>query len=382
MDIFFKIMFLCPCVQHCSDTDTCLIGPCQILFDGFVQTNERLFPHVSLLFSGRVDHLLGGVHQRQQGALKIILLQATGMIWEVRDEPIDVCQLPGNDLLADDFQVSRLEEGSQLGVSHGELPTVLKVYASQQDLVDGKGGQRRAHYWGPFAGFALQTDIFVPPRIIGEHHQRILGRWGSPQFPIPFLFCLQLETGLVGKERQAVRQIPEQTFTFIILSHFCLVIYCCGTKGKAEKQALNSAMKYRLRWGADVLAHVGQRLTGLTPRYNAVGLRYAHRALETLTSLTLQMTSICGRWDVTLDFKRSGRIKGGAAHGLHNRIQMTLTSVVLASHLCLAFHGIPQTHDSEQAVNQGRVCVAKEITQARNLPPDLKMRKYNRYAFA
>lgn len=55
------------------------------------------------------------------------------------------------------------------------------------------------------------------------------------------------------------------------------------------------------------------------------------------------MTSICGRWDVTVDFKSSGRIKGGATPGLHKRIQMTLTSVVLASHLCLAFHGIPQT---------------------------------------
>lgn len=273
-------MFLCPCVQHCSNIDACLIGPCQILFEGFVQTNERLFPHVSLLFNGRVDHLLGGVHQRQQGALKIILLQVTGMIWKVRDEPIYVCQLPGNDLLADDFQVSRLEEGSQLGVSHWELPTVLKVYASQQDLVDGKEGQRHAHYWGLFAGFALQTDIFVSPRIIGEHHQRSLGRWGSPQFPIPFLFCLQLEIGLLSKERQTVRQIPEQTFPFIISSHFCLVIYCCGTKGKAEKQALNSAMKYKLRWGADVLAHVGQRLTRLAPRYSAVSLRYAHRALK------------------------------------------------------------------------------------------------------
>lgn len=42
---------------------------------------------MSLVFAGGTNHLLGGVHQRQQGALKIVLLQGTSMIGKVRGEP-------------------------------------------------------------------------------------------------------------------------------------------------------------------------------------------------------------------------------------------------------------------------------------------------------
>lgn len=65
----------------------CLICPCQILLDGFVQINKRLLPHISLVFTRGIDHLLRAVYQGQQGALKIVLMQGTNLIREVIDEP-------------------------------------------------------------------------------------------------------------------------------------------------------------------------------------------------------------------------------------------------------------------------------------------------------
>lgn len=54
-----------------------LICSGQILFDSFVQAYKRPFPHITLVFTGGVDHLLGGVRQRQQGALEIVLMEGT-----------------------------------------------------------------------------------------------------------------------------------------------------------------------------------------------------------------------------------------------------------------------------------------------------------------
>lgn len=68
-----------------------LICPGQILFDSFVQTHKRPFPHIALVFIGGVDHLLGGVDQRQQGSLKIILVQRTHSIGKVVNEPQNLC---------------------------------------------------------------------------------------------------------------------------------------------------------------------------------------------------------------------------------------------------------------------------------------------------
>lgn len=64
-----------------------LIRPGQILFDSFVQTHKRPFPHITLVFTGGVDHLLGGVYQRQQGALEIVLMQGTHLIGKVVNKP-------------------------------------------------------------------------------------------------------------------------------------------------------------------------------------------------------------------------------------------------------------------------------------------------------
>lgn len=135
---FFLLCALNSTWSHtlCNNTNIRSVCPCQILLDGFVQTNKRLCPHISLVFSSGIDHLLGGVYQGQQGALKIVLTQLTNMICKVRDEPKYVCQLPGNDLLTDDLQVSCLAEGSQLSILHWKVSTGLKVYARQQDLVD------------------------------------------------------------------------------------------------------------------------------------------------------------------------------------------------------------------------------------------------------
>lgn len=41
------------------------VCPCQILLDGFVQTNKRPCPCVSLVFSRGIGHLLSGVYQGQ-----------------------------------------------------------------------------------------------------------------------------------------------------------------------------------------------------------------------------------------------------------------------------------------------------------------------------
>lgn len=64
-----------------------LLYPTQILFDSLVQTHKRPFPHIPLVFTGGVDHLMGGVDQRQQGALEIILMQGTHLIGKVVNEP-------------------------------------------------------------------------------------------------------------------------------------------------------------------------------------------------------------------------------------------------------------------------------------------------------
>lgn len=52
----------------------------QILLDELVQADKRVGPHASLVFGGRIDHPLGGVHQGQQGALKILLMQVSGVV--------------------------------------------------------------------------------------------------------------------------------------------------------------------------------------------------------------------------------------------------------------------------------------------------------------
>lgn len=136
MDIPLKIMGLC----SRSIFSTRL---CQVLFDSFVEINKRLLPHSSLVFTGGVDHLLGGVYHGHQGVPKIVVLQGSIMIREAIDELQYVRVIPGNDLFTDDFQVPCLAEGCQLSISHRKLSIVLKLDTSQENLEGEKQMKRR-----------------------------------------------------------------------------------------------------------------------------------------------------------------------------------------------------------------------------------------------
>lgn len=80
-----------------------LVCVCQILLDDSVQINKRLLPLLLLPLASVVGHLLAGVYQRHQGALKILLLQGSILIEELIDELQYVSVLPGNYFFTDDL---------------------------------------------------------------------------------------------------------------------------------------------------------------------------------------------------------------------------------------------------------------------------------------
>lgn len=194
---------------HCN-TGIRSVCPCQILLGGFVQTNKRPCPCVSLVFSRGIGHLLSGVYQGQDGVLKIVLMQVTNVIWKARDEPQCVCQLPRNDLLTDGFQVFCLAERSQLSILHWKLSTILKVYSIQQDLADDKKSKKKLSVFIIEVYLLVKhfrhlfMDMFVSLQI--KDLWKSCGRKGSQHLLPIALFCSQVGIGLVGRERTQWQQ--------------------------------------------------------------------------------------------------------------------------------------------------------------------------------
>lgn len=64
-------------------------------------------------------------------------------------------------------------------------------------------------YWFCSSKKHIFTDEFVSPQIKDGHHHTSWETQGSSHLQSPVLFCLHLEKGLVGKERQRVRMTSE-----------------------------------------------------------------------------------------------------------------------------------------------------------------------------
>lgn len=187
---------------------------CQILLDGFVQMDKRLLPHSLLPLASGVDHLLSGVHQSHQRALKILLLQGSILIGQLGDELQYIGVLPGNNLFADDLQVPRLAQRRQLPVLHRKLPAVLELHTSQEDL---KGEIKEARKRKRTSVSVLSNVpllnkyrvIWFTPQIADEHLQRNCETWAPSHTQNPALFCWQRETKLgesCNSQQEATRK--------------------------------------------------------------------------------------------------------------------------------------------------------------------------------
>lgn len=160
----------------------CSACVCQILLDGFEQINKGLLPHLLLPLAGGVDHLLAGIHQCHQHALKILLVQGLILAGQLIDELQYVGVLPGNNLFTDDLQVPGLAQRCQLSILHRKLPAVLELHTGQQDL-EGQmeNRQRRKRGQVPVSKQCptrvKHSFVWFAPQIADEHLRPSCGTW-------------------------------------------------------------------------------------------------------------------------------------------------------------------------------------------------------------